>query len=358
MRRIPLGPDHMQKSGGTAGNPDDYALGYSDREFQRLQLQSTFIRDLTEDVLRRAGLKPGMRVLDLGCGVGDVSLIAGELVGPTGTVLGVDRSAAGLALAEQRAAEAGQRKWVRFAAAELDAFVPRESYDAVIGRLILMYLPNPATVLRRLCDHLRPGGIVAFQELAMSAARSIPETPQFVQCTRWINDTFDRINVETDMGLKLFATFLAAGLPGPQMIVAGRAEGGAQSVAYDYLAETLRSLLPTMERVGVASAADVGVDTLAERLRAEAVAHAACVMPPPFIGAWARLPERRFASEDPAMPRDTDARAASLSPAAKKILRSLSDEQLKDAGIDPSLIHSYPEVELEARLMSALMSLR
>lgn len=316
MRRIPLGPDHMQSASAKAGNMDGYALGYSQGEFQRLQMQNSFIRDLTEDVLRRAGLKSGMHVLDLGCGVGDVSLIAGELVGPTGSVLGVDRSPEAIAMAERRAADAGQGPRLRFLAADLDTFVPKTTYDAVIGRLILMYMPNPATVLRRLCDHVHPGGIVAFQELAMPAARSIPETPQFRQCTRWIYDTLERSHVETDMGPKLFATFLAAGLPEPQMIVAGRAEGGTQSIAYDYIVETLRSLLPTMERLGVVRAEDVGIDTLVERLRAEAVAHAACVMPPPFIGAWARLPERRFASRDPATSHENHNRAAAPSSAA------------------------------------------
>ena len=65
------------------------------------------LHDLTEDVLRRAGIGPGVRVLDIGCGVGDVSLLAGKLVGPTGLVLGVDRSADSIDIAQRRATEAG-----------------------------------------------------------------------------------------------------------------------------------------------------------------------------------------------------------------------------------------------------------
>jgi len=267
-----------------------YALGYSQSEFKRLEMQSAFIRDLTEDVLRRAGLAPGMSVLDLGCGVGDVSLLAGELVGPSGFVLGVDRSADAIETAERRVTEAGQCYWVRFAAAELDAFEPDQTFDAIIGRLVLMYLPDPTATLRRLSAHLRPGGIVAFQEMTMSPARSIPDGRQFGRCRSWILDTIQRTGFEVDMGDKLFATFLAAGLPAPQMIAAGRAEGGPQSMVYNYVAETLRSLLPAMERVGIATAAEVGIDTLAERLRKEAVAQSACIMLPPFIGAWSHIP--------------------------------------------------------------------
>jgi ubiquinone/menaquinone biosynthesis C-methylase UbiE len=267
-----------------------YALGYSEREFKRLELQGAFIRDLTDDVLKRAGLTRGMRVLDLGCGVGDVSLMAGEVVGPTGAVLGVDRSAEAIATAERRAVEAGQCYWVRFAATELEHFVPDGAFDAIIGRLILMYLPDPAATLRRLAVHLRPGGIMAFQELAMPAAKIIPDRPIFSRCRRWILEAFERGGVEIEMGPRLFATFLEAGLPAPQMIAAQRVEGGPQTFAYDYVAETLRSLLPLMEQVGVATAEEVEVDTLAERLRGEALASSACIMLPPLVGAWTHIP--------------------------------------------------------------------
>jgi hypothetical protein len=103
-------------------------------------------------------------------------------------------------------------------------------------------------------------------------------------------ETFERAGFELDMGSKLFATFLAAGLPAPQMTAAGRVEGGSQSPLYTYLADTLRSLLPMAERAGVATAAEIAIETMAERLRKEAVENNACIMPPPLVGAWTRLP--------------------------------------------------------------------
>jgi ubiquinone/menaquinone biosynthesis C-methylase UbiE len=272
------------------GTADSYALGYSTGELNRLKLQGAFIRDLTEDVMRRAGIDRGMRVLDLGCGVGDVSLLAGEIVGPTGAVLGLDRSAEAIATAEKRAVEAGQCYWVQFAATELDDFVAEETFDAIVGRLILMYLPDPAAALRRFASHLRPDGVMAFQEMAMSATKSIPEGPLYAKCRRWLLDAFEIGGFEVEMGPRLFSTFLAAGLPSPKMIAAARVEGGPDAFAYDYLAETLRSLLPLMERLGITTAEELDVDTLAERLRSEAVANSACVMLPPLVGAWTRIP--------------------------------------------------------------------
>jgi ubiquinone/menaquinone biosynthesis C-methylase UbiE len=267
----------------------DYALGYSEREFRRLEMQSRIVGDLTEDVMRRAGIRKGMRVLDLGCGVGDVSLLAAWLVGPSGYVLGVDRSAEALATAERRVREAGQSGWVRFAAAELDEFVPDEPFDAIVGRLVLMYLPQPAQTLRRLAAYLRPGGILAFHEMSMPAMRSCPAGDLFSRCRRWLIDAIRCSGFETEMGDKLYATLTAAGLPAPEMIAAGRVEGGPASPVYDYVAETLKSLVPAIERAGIATAGEIDVDSLAERLRRETTANGACIVLPPYVGAWTRL---------------------------------------------------------------------
>ena len=219
--------------------------------------------------------------------MGDASLLAAERVGSSGAVLGIERSAEAIATAH-RCAVAARQNWVRFDLAEVAAFDAEGKFDAVIGRLVLMYIPDPAAALRRLCRHLRPGGVVAFQEMAMPLTRSNSEGHQFRQCVSWILGTFEHAGFESDMGSKLFATFLNAGLPAPEMIVTGRVEGGPDSPVYDWLAATLRSLLPLAERLGVVTAAEVEIDTLAERLRKEALHHTACLMPPPLIGAWTR----------------------------------------------------------------------
>jgi ubiquinone/menaquinone biosynthesis C-methylase UbiE len=239
---------------GAPGDTRTYALGYSEDEFNRLKMQAAFFHDLTQDMLRRAGLRQGMHVLDLGCGVGDVSLATAKLVGPSGLVVGVDRSVDAVRTAELRAT-AEHCDWVRFAAADLDTLVPEQTFDAIVGRLILMYLREPVVTLRRLRNYLRAGGVVAFQEMAMPLARTVPSGPIFQQCSEWILATFERAGFEIDMGGKLFASFLAAGLPAPEMIIAGRVEGGPNSPIYDYLADTVRSLLPLMERTGAGSVA-------------------------------------------------------------------------------------------------------
>src|SRR5262249_26099103 len=85
----------------------DYILGHSDREIRRLIFQAALLRPITERLMRDAGIGPGMRVLDCGCGAGDVSMLAAELVGGSGTVVGIDRSRAAIGVAEERARAAG-----------------------------------------------------------------------------------------------------------------------------------------------------------------------------------------------------------------------------------------------------------
>ncbi|MET0232817.1 MAG: class I SAM-dependent methyltransferase, partial [Rhodanobacteraceae bacterium] len=202
----------------------DYVLGHGSEEHRRLILQSRFIGELTEIVFARAGLAPGMRVLDVGCGAGDVSLLVAAFVGKEGSVLGVDQAPQSVALASERAKAAGLDN-VRFEVAQLEAFQKEDTFDALVGRLVLLYLKEPAVVLRQLAERVRPGGVIAFQEMEMTTARAVPEVPLFTQCGRWIVEAFARAGVETSMGSRLYSIFEQAGLPGPEMISGGRVEG-------------------------------------------------------------------------------------------------------------------------------------
>jgi len=264
-----------------------YVLGHGSEEHRRLILQSRFVGDLTEIVFARAGLAQGMSVLDVGCGAGDVSLLAAAFVGPSGSVLGVDQSPESVALATERAKSAGLGN-VRFEVGRLEELQQSGSFDAVVGRLVLLYLKEPAVVLRQLAQLVRPGGVIAFQEMEMTTARSSPDVPLFSQCGRWIVEAFTRAGVETSMGSRLYSIYKQAGLSEPQMMSSGRVEGSPQSEIYEWLAQTVRSLLPMIEKTGVATRDEVGIDTLADRLRSAVAEKGAVVHSPLFVGAWVR----------------------------------------------------------------------
>jgi SAM-dependent methyltransferase len=267
-----------------------YALGDSAEEHRRLMLQSRFIGELTEALFARAGLAEGMHVLDVGCGAGDVSLLARDFVGERGSVLGVDRSAESVALARRRASIAGLHN-VRFEESALEALQAHGPFDALVGRLILLYLPQPAEALKQLVQLVRPGGLVIFQEMDMAMGRSLPVLPLFQRASQWITSTFGRAGVDIDMGSRLFETYRRAGLPGPELLSAARAVGGDSPELCAWMAGTLASLMPLAERLGVATPDEVRIDTLASRLNAELVAAGGVVHTPVFVGAWTRTPQ-------------------------------------------------------------------
>lgn len=273
----------MHADGGTT-----YVLGHSEQELARLEQQSALFANETRNVLVNAGLKTGMSVLDIGCGVGDVSLLAAQIVGPSGSVLGIDRAGQALSVARARAERAGLKS-ARFEEADVFAFEPGRTFDAAIGRFILMHVADPVAVLKRLARFLNAAGSVAFLEMDIDQAGAEPELPLLTACIERITGTYRRVGVEPDMGSKLYAAFRAAGL-NPKLAATTRIESGADSIVYEFAAQTTRSLLPTMEKLGIGNADEVGIDTLARRLREAAVAGDHCIFMPRLVGAWANKP--------------------------------------------------------------------
>jgi ubiquinone/menaquinone biosynthesis C-methylase UbiE len=227
-----------------------------------------------------------MRVLDIGCGAGDVSFLAARLVGPEGAVIGVDKSPEAVKLASARAATAGLKN-VQFLAQDLTELALDEPVEALVGRLILMYFADPAVLLRRLAGFLKPGGLVIFHEFDLTGAKSEPTCDLFETTVQRIKQTFTRAGVDIKTGFKLPQIFQEAGLPAPQMILGARAEYGPDSLIYQQLEQITRTLLPLMGRTGVAAPGEVDIDTLAARIREEAVVRNSTMVSPLFIGAWA-----------------------------------------------------------------------
>jgi ubiquinone/menaquinone biosynthesis C-methylase UbiE len=112
---------------------------------------------------------PGMRVLDVGSGAGDAAFLAAELVGPGAEVIGADPGADAVQWAKARGL--GNVKFLEGDPAEMQFDPP---FDAVVGRLVLMFYPDAVDALRKLAGHLREGGLVVFQEFDMANARSVP----------------------------------------------------------------------------------------------------------------------------------------------------------------------------------------
>lgn len=272
--------------GKSATSTGEYVFGHASREQERLIAQATLFRPSMEQVLREAGIGSGMRVLDAGCGAGDVSFLVAELVGLEGRVVGVDRSADALATARGRA-DALSLRQVMFLEGDVGTVLPTGPFDAVVGRQLLAYVADPVAVVRHLAGLVRPGGVVAFQEPDV-VARAWPPLPLYEQCWQWVVQAVDATGARANMGLRLFTTFVDADLPAPRVRMDGIVDSGLDWAGYLWTAENVRTLLPALERYGIATPAEVGIETLAERLRVEVVAGGGIVCPVVQCGAWTR----------------------------------------------------------------------
>ena len=266
------------------GSSPGYALGSTDAEHQRLIRQASWLVAHTERLFREAGIGLGQRVLDLGSGVGDVALIAARLVGPAGEVVGIERDPRSIARAEARVAEVGLRN-VRFTQSDAAEIPGDKPFDAAVGRYILMFLPDPVSVLRSLSRLVRPGGILAFQEPCWkSFLEQSARLPLWTTAAPLLVETFRRSGTNTEMGPALSRVFQEAGLPAPSMHT-DTLLGSEQR-----LPDCLHSLRPQLAHLNLSIEPLGDFATLSERLQTEVKAFKTRTPLPDLVSAWSRKP--------------------------------------------------------------------
>ena len=265
-----------------------YVLGHSQREIERLKAQARLIDPITKKFFQEAGICAGMRVLDVGSGAGDVAFLAAELVGAAGTVTGVDRVASAIDEARNGATTRGLKN-VSFRVGDPAEIAFEQPFDAVVGRYVLQFQRDPSAMLRKLAARVRPGGVIVFHEIDWGGLRSHPPVVTFDCCSRWGAETLRLHGTEWQMGMKLHASFVGAGLSPPAMRLEALVGGGPMAAdILSLLAGVIETLLPEMERPGVATPAAVGIDSLVARISNEMMAHSSTVIGHNQIAAWSR----------------------------------------------------------------------
>ncbi len=267
-----------------------YVLGHADPEVERLQFQADIIAGVSRRLIRECGIGPGMRVLDIGCGAGHMSMLLAEAVGDTGSVVAFDREARVIETARASALAAGHRQ-IEFVVASDQAFPDRPAFDAAIGRYVLHHQSDPVAMIRRAATAVRRGGVVAFHEPAGHvSSRTLPTIDLHVRLERCLSSVFDAMLPHRDVGGRLIGCFEEAGLPLPHLIWESIA-GGYDSPLWRLLAMTYRSMLPHIAASWGQAPADVGdPGTLTDRLIAAAAAARAQIVSKPQSCAWAIRP--------------------------------------------------------------------
>ena len=267
----------------------EYILGHSESEIRRLMLQAELLRPLTERLLLSAGLAPGMRVLDVGCGVGDVAMLAASIVGPAGEVVGVDREAVAIKTAKQRADDAGLA--IQYRQVAVEDRPDLGEFDLAIGRYILSHQPDPASFVRMVSSYVRQGGVIAFHEaLVTRDLLQLNRAPLWQHVVDVAVSAFGAAMRHPDVAARLVETFHAAGLDGATVWCDVMTYCQPDNPVFAWFSLVLKSSLPHIERLGLTTAAELDVDTLERRLQAEAASlHSQVVFPSQFSG-WVRKP--------------------------------------------------------------------
>jgi SAM-dependent methyltransferase len=195
--------------------PGPYVLATGEGATYRLRLLHEAYGRGTRRVLLDAGLRRGMRVADLGCGAGMVTAMLADLVGPEGYVVGIDASGDQLAQARE-VTGAGRENTTFVEASACDTGLPRESFDLVYCRFLLMHLPEPELALYEMRALLKPDGVLVCEDGDLTSAGSEPPS---ALCA--FADLFGRLGpvreVDYTLGRRLYHMVRGAGFPAPEI---------------------------------------------------------------------------------------------------------------------------------------------
>jgi hypothetical protein len=164
-------------------------------------------------------------------------------------------------------------------------------FDAVLGRYVLEFQKDPAPMLRGVAAHAAPGGVIVFHELDCATSCSYPPAPIHDRVWTWWIELLPHTGADPRMGLHLRESFVRAGLGEPALRYEAVAFGGA--TAADYLrngvAPILADAIDDLERLGIATAAEIDYPTLADRMIAEVIANDSLIIGRAEVGAWVRV---------------------------------------------------------------------
>lgn len=280
-----------QNTASAALNADSgYALGTTEREYERLRQQAQVWAEATEVFLRRAGIPEGARCLDVGSGPGEVMRLFRRLAGPSATVSGVDIDGVigRESLRRLRDEESGSFEFHELDIATADR-IPGGPYDVVFTRLVLLHLQDAVAGVRKMYEAVAPGGLLIVQDYDLRTWETLPSFEDSDLPREVFMATLRASGREPLIGQKLPAIFQAAGVPEPdecrQMGAMSFRKDGGMEIGLG----VLRSTLPAALRLGVVTEERVQrfFANMEQRMQGDELLYQ---VSPSLVGAWVRKP--------------------------------------------------------------------
>jgi 2-polyprenyl-3-methyl-5-hydroxy-6-metoxy-1,4-benzoquinol methylase len=268
---------------------DDYTLGHSPEEHERLLRQGRMLEPATRRVFHAIGLRPGWTCLDIGCGPGAIMQLMGELAEPSGEVTGIDRDAKAGREAVERLQATGTSRY-RFVEADMESIdeIAGAPFDLTFARLALLHARDPVALLRKMYGWTKPGGYIAVQDIHARTMNPYPKPAACSELVRVIVETQERSGVDTEFGFKLPSLFVEAGIGVPDGTDTNLPMTSLEPFAAMY--QTLgRSLLPTAIALNVTTGARMQ-SVFCEIEQELADGRQCSVLWPLMVGVWKRKP--------------------------------------------------------------------
>jgi SAM-dependent methyltransferase len=249
---------------------ESYVLATGSAAVRRLHVLHDVYSPVGKRVLYQAGLKEGMKVADFGCGVGVVTRMLAQMVGPSGSVTGIDVDGAQLEQAAKLCGGEGLKNTEFVEATAYDTGLPRNAFDLAYCRFLLLHLADPAACLREMSAVLKPGGILVVEDGDLASATSVPRG-----ATDAFADLFGRLGptrgVNYSIANDLYHLVLAEGFTAANIEIhqpaiirgenrsflkwsveeAGPALVGAGILTFDELRQTLADMQSAVEDLNV-----------------------------------------------------------------------------------------------------------
>lgn len=192
-------------------NSFDYVISGGEEGKSRLNLLSSVLEPTTFSLLHNCGVKPGISFLDCGCGGGNVSMLAANMVGPGGSVTGIDFDNVILQLAKQDAEAEGVQN-INFQQGSVYEMDFENKFDIVYSRFLLSHLSNPGTALNKMTEAAKHAGCVVVEDVHFSGHFSYPQNNAFDTYVHWYMQAVSQKGADADIGVRLPGMFAAAGL--------------------------------------------------------------------------------------------------------------------------------------------------
>jgi len=279
----------IMKNESTSNSKGDYVLATGNAAANRLRILHNVYGPGAYELLIRAGIQPGMRVADFGCGTGMVTQLLAELVGPAGEVIGIDFS--GDQLEQARVSLPESLSNVSFVqASATDTGLPRETFDLVYSRFLLIHLTEPDAALREMHELLKPNGIFVCEDGDLTSAGSEPPS-ELAAFSTLFGELGPKWGVDYTLGRRLFHLVLATNFVEPEITL--NQPVFAQGENKRLLELSVAEAGPSFVKAGLITNEELA-ETIAEMQRLSEDQTVLAVMPR-MSQVWAKKPATNFA---------------------------------------------------------------